>query len=436
MGKWTDAGFVAQTKSYYEQAVQDVFTAAYGTDFLLDPATPQGIIITRIAELLYNADMDGVEVFSRLNFNTASGIYLDIIGNFRGIPRGLGTPQVGTIQITCNPNNFMPFTIPQGQIFTTLDTGDNFEAISGATINGTTATIQVQYTSSGNSNASVGALMRTDGFAQIINIELMGLADGQEKESDLEYRTRLRQDYPSSNNTIEYIERQLRALQIVKTVGHEYNDTAETVDTIPPYCTEFMVVPVPTADMDTFKAEVATTILNNKVPGSPTAGNTTVEAVDIFGSTKTVKFTIPTQVELQINVQVGTPESTGYISLDGVGAVRLAIEAYINSLGIGDDVSYSRCMAPLTADPNFDVLSFKIRVLPVAPEWEEGTTYKTGDIVNYMGTFYISTEDDNTSNPTVYGWELYNEGWVENQNFSIDRRQYATIDAKNIYIGV
>lgn len=436
MGKWTDAGFVAQKMSFYTKAVQNVFQEAYGPDFLLDPATPQGIIITRLAELFYNADMDGIEGFSRLNLNVMSGIYLDIVGKLRGMPRGLGTPQTGTIQITCSPNNFMPFIIPQGHIFSTLDTGDNFIAIAGTAINSTTATLQVAYSESGNSNATVGALMRTDGFGQITNIELMGLANGQERETDIEYRTRLLRDYPAANNTIEYIETQLRALQIVKTVGHEYNDTAETVDTIPAYCTEFMVVPVATACLDTFKTEVATTIVNNKVPGSPTAGNTTVDVVDVFGSSKTIKFTIPDAVQLQINVQVSTPESTGYISLDGVSEIRTAIAAYINGLGIGDDVSYSRCMAPLTADPNFDVANFQIRVLPVAPEWQEGTSYNTGDIVNYLGTFYISTQDDNQSNPTISGWNVYNEGWVNNQNFSIDRRQYATINVDNIYIGV
>lgn len=435
MGTWTEQGFVAQSLSFYKERIQDIFLEAFGDDFILDDATEQGILITRIAELFYNADMDGVAGFGELNFNTISGIYLDIVGNLRGIPRSLGTPQTATVKITVNPNNFMSFTIPQGQQFSTVDGGEIFTAISGSLISTATATLQLQYSTSGNSTATIGAKMRTSGFSQITDIEITGLGNGTERESDAAYRARLRESDPVATNTIEYIENKLRALQLVKTVGHEYNDEGTTVDTIPPYCTEFMVVPISTADIETFKSEVGTVIVNNKVPGSPTFGNTTVNVTDIFGSPKTVSFTIPNAVNLQIEVQVGTPEASGFISLDEVPDIRTQIANYINGLGIGDDVSYSRCMAPLTADPNFDVLSFKIRERPVAPEWDSSKEYSAGDIVEYNGTFYIATET--TSNPpTVGDWELYNVGWVVNQNFAIGKRQYATIDTANISIGV
>ena len=66
--------------------------------------------------------------------------------------------------------------------------------------------------------------------------------------------------------------------------------------------------------------------------------------------------------------------------------------AYINNLDIGKDVSFSRCMAPLTADGGFDVTAFKIRAV--------------GDV-----------------------------NWTQNANYIIDSREYATCEASNIKVG-
>lgn len=437
MGSWTNAGFKARKLEDYKDDLQKLFVAAFGNDFLLDDTLPQGILIQRLAELLYNTDMDGIEAFARLNPNTASGIFLDLMGNMRGMPRGLGTPQTATVTLTSNASSFTPYTIPQGHPFTLVGGDGTFVAVAGKTISTATATIELEYTESGNSTASVGGKMQTTGLAQIQDITITYLADGEDRETDLEYRTRLRNSYPVANNTIAYVENEILKTQLVKTVGHNYNDTAETVDTLPPYTTEWMAVPQENVDVDLFKDKVATAILNNKVPGSPTTGNTSVDVADIFGTVKTVKFTIPEAVKIQIMVQVGTPEATGFIDLSAAPQIKETIIAYIDSLGIGDDVSYSRCLAPLTADPNFDVLTFKMRELPDAPNFVAGTEYKNGDIVRYTDGVFYQANGTPEGIPTVDpAWVVYNEGWLTFQNFPITVRQYATIAPGDISIGV
>lgn len=436
MGYWTEQGFVANSLQKYKEDLQKLFIEAFGDDFLLDDQLPQGVLITRLAELLYNTDMDGVEAFARLNPNTASGVFLDLMGNMRGVPRGLGTPQVATVTITSNATATTPFTIPQGHEFTLVSGEGTFIASAGKTISTPTATLQLEYSESGNSTASVGGKMQTIGLAQIQDIEITFLLDGQVRESDLEYRKRLRTDYPVANNTIAFVENAIMNTQLVKTVGHNYNDTAEDVGPLPPYTTEWMAVPKPGTDLAFFTDKVATAILNNKVPGSPTAGNTTTEVADIFGTVKTVKFTIPDEVKLQVAVQVGTPEATGYIDLSGASAIIQKMVSYVNGLDIGVDVSFSRLMAPLTADTNFDVLSMKIRVLPDAPDFAAGNSYTTGNIVRYGGQFYIATGTPEGAPGIDPNWAPYNEGWVENQNFQIGIRQYASITAGDISIGV
>lgn len=397
MGKWTDQGFVAApSPEYYKTQIQEVFKEAFGSDFALDDSLPQGVLIQRLAELFYAMDMDGVEAFARLNLNTLGGVLLDSVGQLRGIPRILGAPQTGVIEVTCATNNFVMFSIPEGTMITAQN-GDTFVTTAVATFENPVSTISVKYTSNGNSNCIVGDTCTIEGYAQIRNIEIVSLFNGTENESDLTYRRRLQQSYPAAIGTIQYILSKLLELPTVKSVDCLYNDTDSTDgNSIPAYCTEFLVAPVDdisASSLLVFKNSVAETIINNKVPGSPTYGNTSVTASDVFGKQKTVNFTIPTKVEMQIDVTVATPETTGHLDLSNAEAIKIAIRDYINGLAVGKDVSYARCIAPLAADQGFDIVSFKMK--------------GTGDA-----------------------------NWVKNANYVIGIRDYAHIDISNINIGI
>lgn len=369
MGTWTNQGFVAAPNAdYYKDLIIPIFKEAFGDDFATDESLPQGVLITRLAELFYAMDMDGVEAFSRLNLNTMGGLFLDTIGNFRGIPRVLGAPQTGLVEITCNPNTFAPFTLPKGTVLTVVETGDTFVTVNegGDTFTETTGTIRVQYTENGNSAALVNNTMTVVGFNQITNIKIVALFDGTDNESDISYRSRLIRDYPAANNTIEYILNKMREINTIRSVGVLYNDTASTdANGLPAYSTEFMYAARPNAETPEITAmtnnEVAKIIVDNKVPGSPTHGSTTVTVTDAFGQSKSIKLTKADPVRIHIYVQVSTPETTGMLDLVNRDAITDTIANYLNTLDIGKDISYSRCMAPLTADTGFDVADFAIK---------------------------------------------------------------------------
>lgn len=397
MGKWTDQGFIANELSYYKSAIQQVFVDAFGDDFDLSDNLPQGVLIQRLAELFYGMDMDGVEAFSRLNLNTMGGVFLDVVGNLRGIQRILGAPQSGIATVTCNAGTFVPFTIPEGTVFTVVETGDKFVTTRLATLSSDTGNIEIEYSQNGNSTAIVGNTMSVDGFPLIQNIEIISLFDGTENESDISYRSRLETEYPAAVGTIEYVNNLLRALPTVRSVGCVYNDTSATVGDIPAYCTEWLVAPKEevTGDaLEVFKTAVAETILDNKVPGAPTYGNTTMtDIVDTFGTPKTVKFTVATAVPIEISVTVATPEATGVFDLAGLPEIKEVVKKYVNGLEIGKDVSYTRCIAPFAADKGFDITSFKMKP---------------------------KTSPD----------------WIVNANLTITDRQYATIAIEDIQVGV
>lgn len=392
MGSWTQAGFEAKSLEYYKAAIQQVFVDAYGNDFLLDDSLPQGVLIQELAELFYNADMDGIEAFSRLNINTATGVYLDLFGSMRGLARSQGTPQIITAEITSNAEGFSSYTIPEGHVFTATN-GDTFVTSQYETITTTTQSIYLTYTKPGNSSVAINDGLSTEGFSQITNIQVTYMANGTERETDLEYRTRILSESPVPDNTLRFVMNKLLELQTVKTVGVNYNDTAVTVDSIPAYCTEWMAVPKDGADLTLFKQQVAKVIVDNKVPGSPTAGNTTQTVTDVFGTSKTINFTIPTKVDLKIVCTITAPEGGTGVDLSNKVAIQETILKYIGSLGIGTDVSFSRVLAPLAADTGFDVVSLVI-------------------------------EDVNET--TV----------ITNGNYPIGNREYASVNIANIVIGV
>lgn len=374
MGTWTSQGFTAKTVEYYKTQLEQAFVAAFGNDFSLDPALPQGVLIQELAELFYNADMDGVEVMNRININTASGLFLDFIGSMRGVSRLVGTPAAITVTITSNSVT-LPFTIPEGQTFA-LNGGAEIYTINTPTnITSATQSVVLYNTASGETTAQVNDVLSTN-ISNITNIVVTAVSQGINEENDIDYRNRLRQRYTAAQGTIEFVVNKLSELSSVKTVGVNYNDTDSTVDTIPAHATEFMAVARTGFDLDAFKTEVAETILKYKTPGSVTFGNTTEEVSDVFGEQKEVQFTIPTEKVMSIQVAVTTPEN-GVLNLTNVPAIKDAIVTYINSLPIGKDVSYSRCMAPLTADGGFDVSSFKIKASGDA-DWTTNANYPIG----------------------------------------------------------
>ena len=395
MGKWTDQGFVANTLSYYKSEIQQIFVEAFGDAFDLNDNLPQGVLIQRLAELFYAMDMDGVEAFSRLNLNTMGGLFLDVVGNLRGISRVLGQPQTGIIQVACNSSNFVPFTLPEGVVFTVTQTGDKFITTRTHTFETDTEAVEVAYTEDGNSSSIVGNTMTVENYPQIQNIEIISLFDGTDSESDISYRSRLQREYPAAVGTIEWVNNLLRAIPSVKAVGCMYNDTAVATD-IPAYSTEWMVAPqasVTGSALDVFKTQVAETILDNKVPGSPTAGNTTMSVQDAFGTTKAVNFTIATEVPIQIQLVVATPEATGVFDLGGVDEIKKTVADYVNNLDIGKDVSFSRCIAPFAADKGFDITEFKMKAKS-------------------------------------------SETWLTNQNLVIGAREYASLQPSDIEVEI
>ena len=129
----------------------------------------------------------------------------------------------------------------------------------------------------------------------------------------------------------------------------------------------------------------------NKVPGSPTYGNVTVNIEDPFGTLKDVSFSVPEAKVLGIKIEAAVNEQSVLPDITKMAEIQANIADYVNSLPVGIDVAYSKIMQIFMAESTMDIT--KITIVDVA----------TGDE-------------------------------YENQNFVIEQRQYAETSESRIEV--
>ena len=352
MSEFTKDGVVTKTLDEWYNAVVDFKRAVWGNDFVTDPTTKQGADILQLAELLYNAEMNNV---------SATGICLDYIGLVRGVYRNGGFPQEIKVDLTSSVVNW---TLTPSITFRTTD-GYNYYAPADIQIVSLNQQITLVYSSDGNPPVNPGDPLTTIQSApNIISAVIAqgGVTAGAETEDDLSYRKRIKDSSVGFVGTLE-----LMALEMLKVPGMAklkilYNDESSTSpEGIPAYNTEFLVVPDEGSDDATFNASVAEKILDIKVPGAPLYGNTTVTVADYYGESKNVKFTRPTKVGMQFYAKIATNPTTGTLDTSRIDVEKQAIVDYVQSVDVGDAVSWSRILGMLAGDTGFIITEWGLR---------------------------------------------------------------------------
>lgn len=361
MSEFTSTGVVTKTLDEWYNAVVEFKRAVWGNDFVTDPSTKQGADILQLAELLYNAEMNNVSAFGQLNLNTASGICLDYIGLVRGIYRNGGFPQEINVDLTSSTTGW---TLTPDITFRTQD-GYNYYAPADIVISSLNQEITLVYSSDGNPPVNPGDPLTTvQPNTNVVSAVIAqgGVVAGAETEDDTSYRKRIKDSSVGFIGTLE-----LMALELLKTPGMAklkilYNDT-DTTDAkgIPAYCTEFLVVSDDGADDTTFNASVAEKILDIKEPGAPLYGNTTVTVADYYGESKNVKFTRPTKVGIQFYAKIALNPTTGLLDTSRVDVEKQAIIDYVQSVDVGEKVSWSRMLGMLAGDTGFIIEEWGLR---------------------------------------------------------------------------
>ena len=361
MSEFTKDGVVTKTLDEWYDAVVSFKRAVWGNDFVTDPSTKQGADILQLAELLYNAEMNNVSAFAQLNINTATGICLDYIGLVRGISRNGGYPQQITVDLTSATTGW---TLTPDVTFRTTS-GYNYYAPADVSIDSLNQQIILVYSSDGNPSVNPGDPLQTvQPNTNVVSAVIAqgGIIDGAETESDELYRKRIKDADIGFIGTLELMASEMAKVPGMAKLRILYNDESTTdADGIPAYNTEFLVVPDDGADDPTFNAAVAEKILEVKVPGAPLYGSTTVTVADYYGENKTIRFTRPTKIMCQFYAQIALYPTTGVIDTSNVPVETQAIIDYVQSVDVGESISWSRILGMLAGDNGFIISDWGLR---------------------------------------------------------------------------
>ena len=361
MSEFTSTGVVTKTLDEWYNAVVEFKRSVWGQDFVTDPTTKQGADILQLAELLYNAEMNNVSAFAQLNLNTATGICLDYIGLVRGIYRNGGYPQEIKVDLTSAVTGW---TLTPDTTFRT-QTGYNYYAPSDIQITSLNQQITLVYSSDGNPDVNDGDPLTTvQPNTNIVSavIATGGITPGSDTENDVSYRKRIKDANIGFIGTLELMASEMSKVPGMAKLRILYNDESTTDQRgIPAYNTEFLVVPDDGVDDTTFNASVAEKILEVKVPGAPLNGSTTVQVADYYGEPKNIKFTRPTRVMVQFFARVATNPTTGVIDLSQVPVETQAIIDYVQSVDVGEGISWSRILGMLAGDSGFIITDWGLR---------------------------------------------------------------------------
>ena len=104
--------------------------------------------------------------------------------------------------------------------------------------------------------------------------------------------------------------------------------------------------------------DVAQAILEKRSPGVGLFGTTTVNLPDNVGQTQAIKFTVPTQVDIKVDIEV---HNLGGYTTDIGAAIKAKLDAYFDNLPIGDDVYWSRAFAQVALlSDTFEINTFEL----------------------------------------------------------------------------
>lgn len=339
----TEQGIIVPDTDEIQTDVQNEYLSVFGADLDLSASTPQGRLIEM--ETLARQQAVGLcaLVANQINIDYATGQYLDAIGAFYGVSR-IGATRTRVLADVAGVSGTI---IPAGSIAAT-DAGDRFYAENDIEIpvGGSTSGYFLAE-ELGKIPCATHALSEI--VTQVIGWESIdnGAAAqiGQNIESDLEYRKRIKNTRYAGNSLIQSIQGALNQVENVKSsfVCDNGTGVAITYDGISIPAHSILIVVDGGTD-----AAVAAAILNKKSSGSGytsiTGQAVTVSVPDgAYGVNYPVTFNRPEQLAFDIEIDVVQNTYTGS---DLEQAVKDAIMAWANGevggvdgLKIGQNVS-------------------------------------------------------------------------------------------------
>ena len=348
------------------------FQAIYGADIVVDPATQDGQLIGVLALAIADTNAACIAVYNAFSPSTAQGVGLSSMVKINGLARQIPSNSSAPLLITGSAGTVIINGIAQ-------DTpGNDWNLPASVTVPpGGQITVTATCAVPGAISAPIGDITRiktvTLGWQTVTNTS--AATPGAPVESDALLRIRQTQSTALPAMTVlDGITGAVAAIPGVVAVKSYENDTNSTdpTTTIPAHS---IAVVVQGGDAHT----IAQTILLKKTPGCYTFGTQTQSVADLYGLLHTINFFIPTPV--QVGVHITLKAKPGYSTLIGA-AISSNVSAYINGLGSGVIVYYSKLWTPanLINTPSGGEQSDTYDITSMTIATPVGGTYATANI--------------------------------------------------------
>lgn len=358
--------------------------AIYGADLYLGNDSQDYQFISALADKINDTNLIALSVYNNRSPVTAIGSALDGVVKLNGISRDAATYSTATVLLTGTAGA----VITNGVVSTEAGTKWSLPASVTLNISGeaaTTATSQIP----GPIVADVGSIINIDtptlGWTSVTNPTAAVLGSDTETNAQL----RARQAVSTSLPALTVIESTKGAIAAVPAVTrykvYENFTSATDSDGIPSHSIACIVE-------NGSDADVAQAIFNKKGPGCGTHGDVATNIIDIYGTVTPIKFFRPTYVDVDAVITVKA--LNGYTTAV-TQAVKDKLAEFLNSLDIGNDISYSSCYgAALQANASLASPTFSVTGLTIG---KHGMSQSTTDIV----TTFKEVARGNTNYVTV-----------------------------------
>jgi len=363
----TDTGFKRKPKSVVIKELGNLMKAEFGQDLDISPESPEGQIISVIANAVDPLWQVAEHSYNAFNPNGATGVTLENLVRLNNLKKKKATATTVTLTFTGTDGTL----IPSGLVVRTNPTltggvSYKFDTTTSGVITGGIFTTLAVCQEVGAIQLPIGSVTILDtavvGSPTVTNVTVGNVGQNEETDPELRARREIQVSLPSVSTT-DSIVAGINNIETVLSVVVYDNDTGSDIGfdgvTVSPHSLYIIVQGDNTPEE---KLAIAQTIYIRKDPGIIMDGLVTQNITDSQGFIKSMKWNNPTLVPIWIEIETNATIST---ALPGDSlALKQAIVDYVNDpvtgFKIGDNVSYARLYTPINSIPDHNVQSLKI----------------------------------------------------------------------------
>lgn len=279
----------------------------------------------------------GQAVYSNSWADSANGFSLDGVCEYTGTERDQNSKTIGTAQVTLNPDKNLPagsLAHPTGR------PNDLFESLTEVPADPAGGTFDVQFRAqtAGAIPVTAGQLSEiaqpVPGWTAVTNSAAFTTGDAREEDDELRAK-RVNELQAGGSTNVDAIRAGLLTLTGVIDARVYENDKGIVQNGLKPHSIRCIL-------RGGTSSEIGQKIFDKKGAGAPDTNglqNETIE--DTMGKTHEVYFDWGTQKTFYATMVI--EKGDNWDATNDPPAIKAALAAYVNSLGIGEDVIYQEC---------------------------------------------------------------------------------------------